>query len=180
MRSLIHDILTFSQINKEEIIYREVDLKEVFDDVLQDLEMTIEEKSATISIPMLPKINGDVRMMRQLISNLLSNSLKYSKPSIPPAIEVTCEQKEGMLEIAFKDNGIGFDEQYLPKIFTLFQRLHTKENYEGTGLGLAICQKIVDMHHGHLHATSQEGEGATFVVSLPTKIQQNKLQNAGL
>lgn len=167
MRSLIHDILTFSQINKEETKYKPVDLNKVASEILNDFDVVIEEKGVALHVDTLPKIVGDARMMRQLFSNLISNSIKYSKPGVAPVIDISAVEKQGSVEIAFCDNGIGFDEQFLPKMFTLFQRLHTKETYEGTGLGLAICQKIVDVHGGHIWATATEGEGATFFVSLP-------------
>jgi signal transduction histidine kinase len=106
-------------------------------------------------------------MMRQLFQNILSNSLKYSKLSRPPVIDIGFQQKDKYYEFSFRDNGIGFDEQYLPQMFTLFQRLHDKKEYEGTGLGLAICRKIVDLHGGKIWAEGKEGEGAVFYVSLP-------------
>lgn len=169
MRSLIQDLLTFSQITKEEIKFKEIDLNKIMKDGLQDLEIIIEETKATINLPSFPNINGDERMMRQLFENIISNSIKYSRPSTPPVINISCQQKKGMLEIAFQDNGIGFDEKYLTQMFTLFQRLHPKDTYEGTGLGLAICKKITDIHHGNIWAEGKEGLGATFYVSLPIK-----------
>lgn len=167
MRSLIQDLLLFSQINKEQIQFQEVDLNTVLNDACQDLEIAIEEKKAVVKMPELPNLYCDERMMRQLFGNIISNSLKYSKDSLTPEVVITCRQENGQIEISFKDNGIGFDEKYLPKMFTLFQRLHSRQAYEGTGLGLAICRKIVEMHQGKIWATSEEGIGATFFVSLP-------------
>lgn len=167
MRSLIQDLLLFSQINKEQIQFQEVDLNTVASDACQDLEIAIEEKKAALNIQPLPKMYGDERMMRQLFGNIISNSLKYSKETQTPELNISCRQENGHIEIIFRDNGIGFDEKYLPKMFTLFQRLHTRQAYEGTGLGLAICRKIVEMHQGKIWATSEEGVGATFFVSLP-------------
>jgi len=167
MRSLIQDLLLFSQINKEQIQFHQVDLNAVASDACQDLEMVIEEKKATLSIQELPTLYCDERMMRQLFGNIISNSLKYSKEDQIPEVNISCKQENGQIEIIFRDNGIGFDEKYLPKMFTLFQRLHTRQAYEGTGLGLAICRKIVEMHQGKIWATSEEGIGATFFVSLP-------------
>jgi light-regulated signal transduction histidine kinase (bacteriophytochrome) len=105
--------------------------------------------------------------MRQLFENLINNSLKYAKETEPPVINISYKQAGGYHEILFKDNGIGFDEKYIPQIFKLFQRLHAREQYEGTGLGLAICLKIVEMHRGNIRAASTEGNGASFFVSLP-------------
>lgn len=167
MRTLIQDLLLFSQINKEKIEFRKVDLNKVAADALQDLEISIEENGAQIHIDPLPVIEGDERMMRQLFENLISNSIKYSKPGVAPKLEVSYQQRNGEALISFKDNGIGFDEKYLPQMFTLFQRLHSRENYEGTGLGLAICRRIVEMHKGRIWAEGKENEGATFYISLP-------------
>jgi PAS domain S-box-containing protein len=167
MRSLIQDLLLFSQINKEQIQFQEVDLNAVATDACQDLEIAIEEKKAALNIGQLPKLYCDERMMRQLFGNIISNSLKYSQEARTPEVSISCIQETGHLELIFRDNGIGFDEKYLPKMFTLFQRLHTRQAYEGTGLGLAICRKIVEMHQGKIWATSEEGIGATFFVSLP-------------
>ncbi len=173
MRSLIQDLLNFSLIRKEELQFTSVDLNAIADDTIQDLEMSIEEKGAVLNIQSLPVINGDARMMRQLFENIISNSLKYCKPSTSPFIDITYKQKGEFYELSFKDNGIGFNEQYLPQMFTLFQRLHDRKTYEGTGLGLAICRIIVDVHGGEIRAEGTVGEGAIFYVSIPI----NKLNN---
>jgi signal transduction histidine kinase len=108
-------------------------------------------------------------MMRQLFENLISNSLKYAREDVRPVIEITNHQEQDQLKIAIKDNGIGFDEKYLSKMFNLFQRLHTDQKYKGTGLGLAICKKIVTLHHGEITAHSKINEGATFEITIPLK-----------
>jgi light-regulated signal transduction histidine kinase (bacteriophytochrome) len=133
----------------------------------QDLEISIEEKGALFNITSLPVIKGDERMIRQLFENIISNAIKYSKVNVSPVIDITCQQNGSFYELAFKDNGIGFNEKYLPQMFTLFQRLHNRDSFDGTGLGLAICRKITDLHSGKIWATGKEGEGATFYVSLP-------------
>jgi PAS domain S-box len=167
MRSIIQDLLVYSQINKNKINHVQVDLNEVARQVVQDLEIGINEKQAVLNFEPLPVIEGDQRMMVQLFQNILSNSLKYAKPTEPPRIEVSCQSEGDQYTITFKDNGIGFDDKYSPQIFGLFQRLHSRESYEGTGLGLAICLKIVELHKGSIHAASQEGKGASFFVTLP-------------
>jgi PAS domain S-box-containing protein len=167
MRNLIHDLLTFSQINKEEIHFKEVDLNRIAAEAIQDFEMVIEEKKASLHIAPLPTVWSDERMMRQLFENIISNSLKYCKSSDAPVIDIGFQEKNDFFEIYFRDNGIGFQDQYLPQMFTLFQRLHSRESFEGTGIGLAICSKIVEMHGGKIWAEGREGEGATFYVSLP-------------
>ena len=167
MRNLIQDLLVFSQINKEQIAFKEVDLNNVLNEAQQDLEISIEEKGALFNITSLPVIKGDERMIRQLFENIISNAIKYSKVNVSPVIDITCQQNGSFYELAFKDNGIGFNEKYLPQMFTLFQRLHNRDSFDGTGLGLAICRKITDLHSGKIWATGKEGEGATFYVSLP-------------
>ncbi|SHG03263.1 PAS domain-containing sensor histidine kinase [Flavisolibacter ginsengisoli] len=167
MRNLIQDLLLFSQIHREKMEFRATDLNVIMNEMLQDLEISIEEKQARLTIDPLPTIQADEVMMRQLFTNIIANSLKYSKPGQSPEIKVTNREVDGFLEIAFEDNGIGFDEKYVSQIFTLFQRLHTRELYEGTGLGLAICRKIVELHNGKISAEAKEGKGATFYVSLP-------------
>jgi signal transduction histidine kinase len=107
--------------------------------------------------------------MRQLLQNLISNAIKYSKPETQPVIDISSEVKEGNCIITIKDNGIGFHNQYAEKIFQVFQRLSTGERYEGTGIGLALCKKIVETHGGTIHAESEEGHGAVFTVSIPVK-----------
>lgn len=173
MRNLIQDLLLFSQINKEKLEFAQVDLNEIAQEASQDLEIAIEEKQAVINLPVFPVITGDKSMLRQLFENIISNAIKYSRPSHKPVVDITCKEENGFLEIAFKDNGIGFDEKYVPQMFMLFQRLHGRAAFEGTGLGLAICRKIAEMHAGSILAKGQEGEGATFFVSLPLNTPGN-------
>lgn len=167
MRTLIKDLLIFSQINKEETKFADVDLNKVADHARQDFEMVIEEKGAILNIGKLPVIQGDERMMVQLFGNLISNSLKYSNKNSAPQIHIECASRNDSFELSFRDNGIGFDQKYSSQMFHLFQRLHPHTEYQGTGLGLAICRKITDLHRGKIWAESKEGEGATFYVSLP-------------
>lgn len=169
MRNLIKDLLAFSQISKSEIAFDNVDLNEVARFALQDLQLPIEEKEAVINIQPLPTVIGDESLLRQLFENLITNSLKYSRKDVTPEITISYQQVDNNHEIIFSDNGIGFDEKYTPQIFKLFQRLHARDQYEGTGLGLAICLKIVEIHRGAIRATSSEGKGANFFVSLPIR-----------
>lgn len=167
MRNLIQDILLFSQIDKQESRFQLVDLNVIANETCQDLEMKISEKEAAVNIKVLPNLYCDRGMMRQLFANIIGNSLKYAAENRPPIIEIWHQQEDGFVTLHFRDNGIGFDEKYLPKIFTLFQRLHTSREFAGTGVGLAICKKIVDVHRGRINAVSKIGEGTTFTVSIP-------------
>jgi signal transduction histidine kinase len=122
-------------------------------------------------------INADPLQMRQLLQNLIGNALKFHKPNQPSVIKVSCEilgelENNHTCQITVSDNGIGFDEKYTDRIFQLFQRLHTSKEYEGTGIGLSICRSIIERHHGQLTAHSVKGQGATFVITLPIREQQ--------
>lgn len=130
MRTLIKDLLAFSQISKSEIAFDHVDLNKIARFALQDLQLPIEEKKATINIQSLPSVKGDESLLRQLFENLITNSLKYSRKEVPPEINISYQQVGNNHQILFSDNGIGFDEKYTPQIFKLFQRLHTRDQYE--------------------------------------------------
>jgi light-regulated signal transduction histidine kinase (bacteriophytochrome) len=107
--------------------------------------------------------------MRQLLQNLLSNGLKFQKPGVAPEISVNAVVKNGNCILSVSDNGIGFEEKYLDRIFTIFQRLHGRTEYEGTGIGLAVCRRIIERHNGQITAESTLGKGSTFIVTLPVK-----------
>ncbi|HEY6953795.1 MAG TPA: ATP-binding protein, partial [Flavisolibacter sp.] len=169
MRLLIIDLLSFSQVNKQKLELNEVDLSSVMKEALSDYELIIKEKKANITIDPMPVIEGDKTMLLRLFENLLSNALKYSHEGIAPEISIQAVQNNGTVEIEVRDNGIGFEEEFLPKLFTLFQRLHPKQKFEGTGLGLAICRKIAEMHNGSITAKSRLNKGSSFFVSLPLK-----------
>ncbi|MGZ4088801.1 MAG: sensor histidine kinase, partial [Bacteroidia bacterium] len=179
MTNLINDLLDFSRLPGE-IVPGEADLNKIVNDVLSDLEVSIEQSHAIISVGTLPVIRASVNHMRQLFQNLIANSLKFSKPGEPPRISIASELVASLdfeseasasgtfCRIAISDNGIGFDEKFLEKIFLVFQRLDGKAT-EGTGIGLAIVKKIVEKHNGIITAHSRENEGATFIIVLPLK-----------
>ncbi|ANE50757.1 sensor histidine kinase [Flavisolibacter tropicus] len=169
MRNLIKDLLSFSQVDQKQYRFETLDLSKVAQEALQDLELVIKEKLATINISELPPIEADHLLMRQLFENLISNALKYNKEGEPPVIEISHENDGKTLTLFFNDQGIGFNEKYLDRMFNLFQRLHGRDEYSGTGLGLAICRKITEVHNGRITAKSQESKGATFIVQLPIK-----------
>lgn len=160
-----------------------IDLNVIAKEVAADLETSIEEAGGRLEIDNLPTLDADPMQMRQLLQNLIGNSLKYSRPGVPPVVTVYSQKLDSrnpdsmdedalarqLCQILVTDNGIGFDEKYLDRIFTVFQRLHKKGEYEGTGIGLAICRKIVDRHGGTITARSKPDEGTTFVVTMPIK-----------
>lgn len=176
MQVLINDLLTFSRVTTRAQPFQEVDLKELIEEVAADLETRVEQTAGRIEIGDLPTIEADPLQMRQLFQNLISNGLKFHREGVPPVVRIRGELVEGpsvgaagrpFCDVYVQDNGIGFDEKYLDRIFEIFQRLHGRNSYEGTGIGLAVCRKIVDRHGGQIAAHSREGEGATFVISLP-------------
>jgi signal transduction histidine kinase len=182
MQTLITDLMTFSRVETKAQTFVAVDLGVIAREVSADLETLIEKSGGRVEIEELPTIDADPVQMRQLLQNLISNSLKYCRAGVPPVVRIYSQEpdehrresltKTGGLarqltEILVKDNGIGFDEKYLDRIFNMFQRLHQKAEYEGTGVGLAICRKIVDRHSGTITAHSSPGQGTTFMVTIP-------------
>lgn len=177
MQKLIQDLLTFSRVSTKAQPFVAVNLDEVAREVLSDLEVSIEQAGASIEVVDLPMLQADPMQMRQLIQNLIGNALKFRKPGVAPVLKLYGRHtksrgrnlREDMWEISVEDNGIGFEEKYLDRIFTVFQRLHGRAEYEGSGVGLAVCRKIAERHNGTITARSTPGEGAAFTVTLPLK-----------
>ncbi len=179
MQTLINDLLTFSRVTTKARPFIQVDLAQVAREVINDLEGRIELVKGRVEVGTLPLIDAEALQMRQLFQNLIGNALKFRRPDVPPVVKVAAEiitgpaPEEGMTvakklcRLTVSDNGIGFDEKYLDRIFNVFQRLHSRNEYEGTGMGLAIARKIVLFHHGEITAKSKPGEGTTFIVKLP-------------
>ncbi|MCY7358593.1 MAG: PAS domain-containing protein [Rudanella sp.] len=191
MSGLIKDLLDYSRITTDRTAFEPVLLPDILTDTLNDLYISVQESETTVEWNELPVLFGDKRQLQQLFQNLLSNAIKFRREGVSPRIQIssrtvsvadmpmslveksltirTVDDGTDMLfhEIIIADNGIGFDEQYLDRIFQVFQRLHGKAKYPGTGVGLAICRKVIENHRGVLTATSQPGEGATFTIYLP-------------
>ncbi|MFY0570922.1 ATP-binding protein [Archangium lansingense] len=174
MRRLIDDLLSFSRISAKAPFFVRVDLTRIAREVLGDLETTIEQAGASVTLGELPTLEAEPMQMRQLLQNLVSNALKFRREDVEPSVSIqgTADLDEGRCELRVTDNGIGFDEKYLDRIFNVFQRLHGRGKYEGTGIGLAICRKIAERHGGSIGARSIPGQGATFIVTLPLKPPQ--------
>jgi signal transduction histidine kinase len=154
-------------------------LVKIANEVLGDLELRIEKSRACVGVGALPKIEADPLQMRQLLLNLLTNALKFQAAGAQPVVKIQARtfhlpSGEEMCELTVEDNGIGFEEKYLEKIFAVFQRLHGRTEYEGTGVGLAVCRRITDRHHGSITAKSELGQGSRFIVTLP--MHQPKVQ----
>lgn len=182
MQTLLHDLLTLSRVTSKAQPFQEVNIGEVVRQVVSDLEVRIEQLGARIEIENLPKVEVDASQMRQLFQNLISNALKFQRPGVKPEVIISsriledgeqtfpaCLPGDKVCRIFVQDNGIGFDEKYAERIFTVFQRLHSRSEYEGTGIGLAVVRKIMERHGGTVTAKSSEGDGATFIVTLPLK-----------
>jgi two-component system, LuxR family, sensor kinase FixL len=169
MRRLIEDLLTFSRVTTRARPFRPTDLNVILQGVLSDLEVRIEQAGGQVESAPLPTIDADELQMRQLFQNLVSNALKFHKPDVPPVVHVEAKIQGELCILSVRDNGIGFDEKYLDRIFTIFQRLHGREAYEGTGVGLAVCRRIAERHSGTITARSSPGNGACFIVTLPVK-----------
>jgi PAS domain S-box-containing protein len=191
MQTLINDLLAYSRTNTQDVKLTKTNLNELIDNVKEDLKEEIQQKNASIEVD---KISSEVEIVpfqiHQLLFNLISNSLKFTKENVLPTITIKSEIKKGKdlpnkkldkeieyCHIAFSDNGIGFDQQYSEKIFEVFQRLHGKEIYQGTGIGLAIVKKIIDNHNGIITAKSEMGKGATFDIYLPVKAKISESGN---
>ena len=181
MKTLIVDILAYSKLSAEDSKFEEVDLKALFEEIIDDFDLKIEEKQALVELGELPTIEVNKGQLRQVFNNLISNALKFTRPGVQPRVIIQHKKinareiglslldDENYCRISVKDNGIGFDEKYASAIFSLFERLNPKSTFEGSGIGLAIAQKIIDKHHGIIISKSKEGEGSEFNIILPIK-----------
>ena len=180
MQALINDLLAYSRITTSGQPFVPTQLNDVVQGVLSDLEVRIEQTNGRVDVGRLPTIDADPTQMRQLLQNLIGNALKFQQKGVDPVVRVTGHvlndddmyMLKGLLpgeycQLMVEDNGIGFEEKYLDRIFGVFQRLHGRSEYEGTGVGLAVCRKIVERHGGLITAQSKPGEGARFVVTVP-------------
>jgi light-regulated signal transduction histidine kinase (bacteriophytochrome) len=176
MSALIDDLLSFSRVTTKQRPFVNVDLNEVMRRVMDDLDYAIEETSAQLHIDPLPTIDADASQIAQVFMNLIANSLKFHLLDARPIITVTSEvkvvspivdDKRHWCCLRFADQGIGFEAQYAERVFSLFQRLHGRDEYSGTGIGLALCRKIIERHGGTITAQSEPGEGAVFTIYLP-------------
>ncbi|MDQ1088711.1 ATP-binding protein [Siphonobacter sp. SORGH_AS_1065] len=178
MSRLISDVLEYSRLSNSSS-FQETNLNEILHELLIDFDDLISRKEAIVSVGNLPVISAMPSRIRQVFQNLISNALKFSKPTVAPVIHITGElvadksidspakENGAFCRIIVEDNGIGFDEKFLNRIFIIFQRLNDQSSYEGTGIGLAIAKKNIDTHNGIISAKSQMGEGTSFIIVLP-------------
>jgi PAS domain S-box-containing protein len=172
MQEFITGLLKYSRVGTEPRVLEEVHLGEVYETAIANLRVAIEESGAKVEAEALPVLRGDPRQLTQLFQNLIGNALKFRKPGQSPEIHIRPRLDGDYWRISVSDNGIGLDPRFSERVFTIFQRLHTRDEYEGTGLGLAICKKIVERHGGRIWVESRAGEGATFFFTLPARERQ--------
>lgn len=186
MRQLIEDLLAYSRVTDRGGEFESCDLNEVLEGVLSDLEIRISETGATIEADPLPTISAAPILMRQLLQNIIGNSLKFLAEDRAPITRIKCRDyrlehpdnpRKSLpgIEIEIADNGIGFEQKYADQIFGIFQRLHGRTEFDGTGIGLATCRRIVERHGGDVEAVGRPGEGATFLIRLPNKPPVNEI-----
>ncbi len=168
MQGLIRDLLVYSRTGRGELTLEKTDMGAVVSQALSNLEVGIQESKAKITVDSLPTIMANPLLIGQLLQNLIGNAIKY-RGSNPPEIHLWAEQRSSEWLFSVKDNGIGIDPQYSERIFVIFQRLHTRQEYPGTGIGLAICKKIVEHHGGRIWVESEAEKGSTFRFTLPIR-----------
>lgn len=172
MGELIDDILTFSRLGRSSLSRSKFSFENLCEAVYQGLILTEKNLKDRIELTFkqLPAINADAKMIRQAVENLLSNAIKYSSMNDGPIrIEIGCKKTDEFYRFYIKDNGIGFDPEYSHKLFEIFQRLHSQEEFEGTGVGLALVKRIINRHDGTIWAEGMPGHGSTFYFTLPIK-----------
>jgi PAS domain S-box-containing protein len=169
MQDLINDLLAYSRVGTRALQLERIEANDVVDQVARDLAPTTLASGGSVSRDELPTVYADPTQLRQLFQNLIANGLKFSRPNEPPRVHVAAERDGQWWRFGVRDNGIGIEPQYVDRIFALFQRLHTRDEYPGTGIGLAICKKIVERHGGDISVQSELGAGTTFWFRLPAR-----------
>jgi signal transduction histidine kinase len=169
MQNLINDLLQYSKVMKDKCEFKSVDMEIVLKETLFNLRGAIKETNAEITHDPLPEVIGDKNQLIQLFQNIIGNSLKFRKENEPLRIHISAEKnaQEDKYVFSVQDNGIGMEQQYTDRIFKIFQRLHTMDEYDGTGIGLAISKRIIEMHDGEIWVESSPGKGSTFYFTLP-------------
>jgi PAS domain S-box-containing protein len=166
MRALLNDLLEYSRVGTRGKPFKLIWCEDVLEKALTNLKVAIEDSRALVTHDYLPMLVADEGQLVQLLQNLVGNAIKFCNQE-SPRIHVSAEKRDWVWAFSVKDNGIGIDPQHAQRIFEMFKRLHTKEEYPGTGMGLAICKKIVERHGGHIWVQSQPGEGSTFYFTIP-------------
>ena len=169
MKQQIQDLLDYSRVATKGEEFKLVDTNDILNQTIKSLSTVIYESDAEITSDELPKVRGDAGQLQRVFLNMISNAIKFRKREKPLKIDISAYKSEDEKEYVFsvQDNGIGIEEQYSERIFTIFQRLHTRDVYKGTGIGLSIVKRIVERHGGHVWVESELGEGSTFYFTIP-------------
>ena len=167
MQKLITDLLAYSRVGKKDIVETEEDLNKMVQKILDGMAATLESSAGTVTYDKLPVLRVHETSTMQVFQNLIGNALKFHG-ELPPRVHISAKKGDGEWIFSVQDNGLGIEPQYNERIFQIFQRLHSKEEYSGTGIGLSICKKIVTNYGGRIWIESEHGKGSTFYFTIPT------------
>jgi len=168
MHILITDLLAYSRVGRRDKEFKETSCEVVLDHALSNLQLVIEQSSAVVTRDPLPVVTGDDSQLAQLFLNLIGNAVKFCK-NRTPHIHVSAKRKRNQWVLSVRDNGIGIEPEYYERIFSIFQRLHGRQEYPGTGIGLSICRKVVERHGGRIWVESEPDQGSTFYFTIPAQ-----------
>jgi two-component system sensor kinase len=171
MGQLIDDLLTFSRLGRKPLKLSCIDMDKLTEEVLEELKVNIPERNLQLQRKNLPPVQGDRALLRQVLVNLISNAIKYTEPRETAVMEIGAQVEPGKTTYYLKDNGVGFDMRYVDKLFGVFQRLHSDEEFEGTGIGLANVRRIIDRHGGEVWAEGEINQGSIFYFTLPGEVK---------
>ena len=169
MQQMIQDLLTYSRVQTQVHEFVLIDSNTSLDLALSDLQVATREHNAVITNDPLPSIYADQEQITKMFQNLIGNAIKFHKPGVTPNVHISAKQDKNNWIFSVSDNGIGIDPQYADRIFKIFQRLHTRDEYPGTGIGLAICKRIAEQHGGTIWIESVPGSGSTFYFTIPKR-----------
>jgi light-regulated signal transduction histidine kinase (bacteriophytochrome) len=172
MQRIIDDLLAYSRVDRSGLTPEDVDLEAAMQEVLRTLEPEIAERGATVTHDPLPRVCGEPGQLAQVLQNLVGNGMKFTAPGVAPVVHVSATREGDRCRVSVRDNGIGVDPGHVDRIFKMFQRLHSTDDYPGTGIGLAICQKIIERHGGGIRIDPAPGGGSIFSFDVPAEASE--------
>jgi two-component system, sensor histidine kinase and response regulator len=178
MQQLIRGLLTYARVGPGEQEFALTDCDRALEQALANLQAAIDESGAVITVGQLPTVIADEMQLTQLLQNLIGNSIKYCRPGVVPQIQISAQASEQEWLFSIRDNGIGIETEHFGRIFQIFQRLHSDDEYAGTGIGLSICKRIVESHQGRIWLESQVGVGTIFYFTLPRELANSSKKDA--
>jgi len=177
MQILIDDLLDYSRINTQKLVYEPTDVDKLLKDLQRDLSTVIDESNSIIEIQdKLPVIVADYGRIRQVFQNLITNGIKFITKGTIPVIKISMKEKKSHYQFTIKDNGIGIEQDYLDKIFLMFKKLHSENKYQGTGIGLSICKKAIDQHKGNIWVESELNKGSAFHFTISKDLKADSIE----